>query len=476
MNAITTDTQDALAQARMHTLAQRLAQATDEEQLRLHPLPKHAIAEEEEHLRRHYALVLAALLSAQAQVSESQSRLFMLLLDSMKLGEARAALFEEARALQPNALIEAARLIREEEWAEELLIDALVLLRLDSPLDEETAHLVGELTALLKLNVDVVEWRASHAAQILGLQAERGSEVLIECWPERIPYRITSKKLTDGLDGGLWYLDRDLTIHHSWSAKNAILFFKDACNLHTLMENGLVSIENCQIIYPLMNFLGAGELKIFNSKIHGKYNKRSIAIKNTGFRALISNSFFSTPGANAIWIENGDLALKECEFESCGGEVDYAGAITILKKINHNIENCEFKNCSGKTSGSIYTKFLKNLANCNFHNSQSLELKKCSNIGIFSVETLGDPAIENSNFFNSSVNLGNSVSGSSARKPFLYGLSSAADLMNTPSLLVKKSTFNNSNIYYYDKLEKTTIHKQCTFEQGKTVKFEFFEQ
>ena len=57
-------------------LLNTLTAAADEEQLQLHPLPEHAAVAQEEHFRRHYALLLAAMLTSQASISEPQTRLF----------------------------------------------------------------------------------------------------------------------------------------------------------------------------------------------------------------------------------------------------------------------------------------------------------------------------------------------------------------------------------------------------------------
>ena len=89
-------------------LIDQLTRAADEEQLLLQPLPPHSAVGQEEHLRRHYALLLAALLATQPQVSEAQNRLFLLLLHSLQLSDIRAALFEEARALENDTLLETA--------------------------------------------------------------------------------------------------------------------------------------------------------------------------------------------------------------------------------------------------------------------------------------------------------------------------------------------------------------------------------
>jgi len=109
-------------------LRDTMKRAADNEQLKLKPLPEHIIAPQPEHLRLHYALLLAALLSAQKTISETQTRLTCLLLDAIQLGDIRGALFEQARKLDEETLINAARLIRDAGLARHLLVDALVLL------------------------------------------------------------------------------------------------------------------------------------------------------------------------------------------------------------------------------------------------------------------------------------------------------------------------------------------------------------
>ena len=89
-------------------LLDTLTRAADEEQLRLRPLPEHAAATQAEHLRRHYALLLAAVLTAQPTVSEPQTRLLRLLLDALKLGDIRGPLFEQARKLTEHVKVVAA--------------------------------------------------------------------------------------------------------------------------------------------------------------------------------------------------------------------------------------------------------------------------------------------------------------------------------------------------------------------------------
>lgn len=213
-------------------LLETLARAADEEQLKLHPLPEHAAANQAEHLRQHYALLLAAVLTSQASISEAQTRLLRLLLNSLKLGDIRAQLFEQARALEPAPLLEAARLIREAGFAEHLLVDMLVLLRLDAPLTDEAARLAGELAAFLGLDETVLATRARDAVEILGLDvastdanptedapAPAHSPILIslaQYWPARLRQPLTLEALKAGLQGGIWELSEDMAVHFPW--------------------------------------------------------------------------------------------------------------------------------------------------------------------------------------------------------------------------------------------------------------------
>ena len=154
-------------------LLDTLTRAADEEQLRLRPLPTHAAATQAEHLRQLYALLLASVLTAQPAVSEPQTRLLRLLLDALKLGDIRGQLFAQARELEPAPLLEAARLIREAGFAHHLVVDVLVLLRLDAPLGDEAARLAGELAAFLGLTETDLATRAGDASDILGLNTTK---------------------------------------------------------------------------------------------------------------------------------------------------------------------------------------------------------------------------------------------------------------------------------------------------------------
>ncbi len=184
-------------------LFETLKRAADAERVRLNPLPTHALAQADEHLRRQYALALTAALSAQETVSATQSRLLLLLLESLALGDQRAALFETVRGWDEEAaLTQALQAVRQADAAHSLVVDVLVLLRIDAPLTEPLSALVADMADFLGVNAPTLTERASHAAAILGLGAEPTdtmAAILSEHWPARLPQRLTLEALQAGI-------------------------------------------------------------------------------------------------------------------------------------------------------------------------------------------------------------------------------------------------------------------------------------
>jgi len=330
----------------MH-LIDTLTRAADAEQLRLHPLPTHAAAEQEEHLRHHYALLLAAVLTAQPQVSETQSRLLVLLLDALALGDLRAALFEEARALEEDTLLEAVRLVREAGYSEHLLLDVLVLLRLDAPLSDDAVRLAGELAAFLSLDAEQMQTRAQNAAEILGL-GEQTATPLASIWPEHLPRPLTAEALRQGLQGGLWYLNSDLAVNFAWQAENAILLFSQGAKLKTDCHAGEIQISGCRLNLAQLEFLGQGEVVVKDCDWDGTYTAPCYALSCTGMDLEVVRSRFSTRSASTIYTINSTLNINESEFNKCGWEEYNAGAINFFGEKNGLSQNVALKNASAK--------------------------------------------------------------------------------------------------------------------------------
>lgn len=434
------------------TLIEFLSVAADAEQVSLQPLPPHATLEEEEHLRRHYALILAALLTAQEQVSETQSRLLVLLLDSLGLGDIRAQLFDTARNLEPDTLLEAARLIREANWQQELLVDALILLRLDAALSADTVKLIGELAAFLGIDANQVELRANHAAQILGL-GDNTDEILAQHWPQHIPYQLTAEQLQQGITGGLWFVNEKLEVNFSWQASNAVFIFEQGASIYTDGHTNTTELKNCQLNLGELFFAGVGKVSMDGCTWHGSYTAASYAFFSIGVAANINNCEFITKNATAITINGANIIVKGCRFVMCGSRDKQAGAIYHANSnaTQNNIESCHFNGCIGQLSGAIWTHNLNNVNSCEFIDCTSINTIKKTNLAVYTKNQIqGNPAINNSTFRNSCLSIG--LANWSSSKCF-----------------IRDCRLDKSNIYYHNKTLTNSIHYGCIFNDGTTI-------
>lgn len=434
-------------------LIEFLSTAADAEQVRLQPLPSHAIAKEEEHLRRHYALILAALLTAQEQVSETQSRLLVLLLDSLGLGDIRAELFDTARNLEPDTLLEAARLIREANWQEELLVDALILMRLDAPLNADTVKLIGELAAFLGLDAEQVELRANHASQILGL-GDTANETLVQHWPQRVPYELSAEKLQQGINGGLWFVNRKLEVNFPWQASDAVFVFSPNASIYTDGHKDTTMLSHCQLHLAKLVFTGVGKVHIKNCNLYGNYIKASEAVSSSGVIVSVNNCEFNTENATALVVTEAKLYISNCRFIQCGSESKISGAVyhkNSSECLGQSITNCYFKNCIGKLSGAIWSYNLKKIDSCEFIDCRSTSIEGVKNLAVFTAnEAQGKPSINNSVFRNSSLSIGSTWWGGN-------------------EIFIKDCQIDKSNVYYHNKYSSNTIHSDCVFNGGSAI-------
>jgi hypothetical protein len=155
-----------------HFNLQRLLQATDALKPELYPLPRHYVAQFDEHTRESYATLLAAMLLAGGDVSANASRLFAMLLTSLGLGPIQAWLFEQANQLNQQQLKQFLQLALAEKLAPSFVLDALILSRLDSPITDGQSQLLSELVALLELPEQELPVLSFFASKVLGLPFE----------------------------------------------------------------------------------------------------------------------------------------------------------------------------------------------------------------------------------------------------------------------------------------------------------------
>lgn len=447
-------------------LLDTLTRAADEEQLRLRPLPDHAAASQPEHLRRHYALLLAAVLTAQPTISEPQTRLLRLLLDALKLGDLRGTLFEQARELTPEPLLEAARLIREAGFAHHLVLDALVLLRLDAPLGDEAARLAGELAAFCGLDENQLATRAADAFEILGLDGVEDSTdaedpdaprplLLAEIWPNRLRQPLTREALRCGLQGGMWLLDTNLDVDFPWQADNALLFFKNGATLNTFAKEGEIKLADCRLVDAALDFQGTCSIALERCDWQGDYDPaaKRTALRSNGQALTVTNCTFSTRNAQTIAVQNSNLTVTGSRFIRCGhGEMN--GGALFHTGSSRKIENCYFDQCGAACGGALWVDVLFGVHGCEFVSceSRALQEKNGGNIAVYALKNSASPVLKRCVFRFASLNVGNSFDGSGRRI--------AADCQ-----------FVGSNFYYY-KNDHHTFCNNCTFDGGSVIEIQ----
>jgi len=458
-------------------LLDTLTRAADEEQLRLRPLPEHAAATQAEHLRQHYALLLASVLTAQPAVSEPQTRLLRLLLDALKLGDIRGQLFAQARELEPAPLIEAARLIREAGFAHHLVVDVLVLLRLDAPLGDEAARLAGELAAFLGMNEIELATRAGDACDILGLNAGDGHSInsgtgkdadgndgadnipseppllLADLWPGRLSQPLTVEALRGGLQGGLWLLEVNLDVDFPWQANDAILIFRNGTTLNTFAKAGEVKLIDCRLIDAALDFQGACSITLERCDWRGNYDPEAqrTALNLVGQALTVTDCLFSTHNARAIVVQDNTLNLTGSRFTRCGHVGGNGGAIWH-SDYSRKIENCCFDRCLAACGGALWVNALYGVNKCEFVACESrlLQDEQAGDVAVFAKGAKAPLAISDCVFRQTSLVIGDSCDGSGAA-------------------FVISTQFQKANIYYHNRYSKNTIARDCVFLEGRAL-------
>lgn len=450
-----------------------LAGAADEEQLQLQPLPEHAAALQTEHLRQHYAMLLAAVLTAQPAISETQTRLLRLLLDALKLGDIRGQLFEQARNLEPEPLLEGARLIREAGFAHHLVVDALILLRLDAPLGDESTRLAGELATFLGLDEAELTTRVQDTVDILGLnmatkEHKEGAEaneddvtegstepssLLAELWPSRLSQPLNKQALRSGLQGGLWLVDADLSVDFPWQASDAILLFRNGATLNTFAKEGEVKLADCRLADAVLDFQGTCAVTLNRCNWQGYYDPaaKRTALNSIGQQLTVTKCQFSTCNARAIALRDSVLTMTGTRFSRCGHAELYGGAIFQPSSYHTwSIKDCCFDHCRAARGGAIYSESLRaHISQCEFIACESLELKdkQGGNVAVYASES-STKVIFGSVFRKTSV--------------FIHGASGGLS-----SFYLTGTQFQQGDIYYTGSYSNLLCN--CSVESGRTI-------
>lgn len=190
-----------------------LLQALDRIKPELKPLPQHFITSQDQHTRELYATLLAAVLLSDGQVSEPQSRLFGMLLQSMQLEPVPARFFELAQQLDAGQLKCAIRGIQ--PIGQSFTLDALILARSSTPLHQQQLQLIAELFDALDIGQEIASITEATAFALglsdkpesseINVGITSKSPVLQELWSHsEAGYLFNKGVWTDPATGLMW--------------------------------------------------------------------------------------------------------------------------------------------------------------------------------------------------------------------------------------------------------------------------------
>lgn len=386
-------------------LAKMLARANENKKLGKSLNKKHHayINKLDEHSRHQFALILASVLTSLPSITDLQTSLFQEILDAFNLGDVRGSLFEDSRDISFNVLREAVTVVKDASLEKLLLVDCLVLLLSSGELSSETKSLIGELADFMGVDAITLSKLTSEADEILGFGKDKFQDILEEITPGTKSKRLTEEALSEGISGGLWYIDKDLKVTFPWQADDAIFVFERGASLLTDTDtcekkiSGEMKITGCKFVNASLVFhmdIHNDQVSIDQCEWQGEYLRKDLSTVLTIKKGKLSvrNSKFVTPKACAIHgnpfeykDSDGDIGLsrckvevENCEFVDCGHIDMEAGAVIISDPLYDSnctgkIINSTFLRCRGKYAGALYAAKLDDLTltNCEFISCES---------------------------------------------------------------------------------------------------------
>lgn len=437
-------------------VAQSLTQLADREILELQPLLPHAYAEAEAHVRQHYGLALAALLASQTQISENQTRLFRLLLGSLGLGDARAALFESVRGWDAEHLSETLRTLRAATMGRGLLLDMLLLMRVDAPLSGATSQLLANFAVVLDVSTAELAELAYYAQCLLAIDMAE-SDPLVQAfravWPSQIPQRLQAEQLQGELAAGFYWVEGYFEVNQPWSAHAATFLFAPGALIRTTLagNQSAVKLSSCRFVGAQLAYQGAGHLQVEQCDFVGDYptaaEQATTALHVQGLKLTVNDCRFRTVNARAVLADGAELQVQRCWFSQCGSAHLDGGALYHHSR-GRQVSHSHFADCVGARGGAIWVYDLYGIANCEFLRCRSAALAEQGggDIALFCRNNAATPYVTGCTF--------------QATSAYIHGVSS----YNTGCA---NSQFERANLYWSN--GSGTLVSNCTFLDGRVI-------
>lgn len=342
----------------------QLIETIQTEKIKLQPLATHVLQQHDKHTQDSYGTLLAAVLQNPPQVKSGAASLFDMLLTACGMPSRQAQLFERAKNLQPTELAEIIRIISEGQLAEVFLLDCLILMRIDSEINEEDVRLLAELSELFKLEDAQLAALISVAEHILGLSTlqafpEELNLYNVGHWHEFIYQKISKSDLMVGISGGMWFVCDELLMEEGWSISNAELLFSQIGLIETHAHNVKVDITDSKLINPRLVFSASVSIGITGSHLVGEYfidSKLTACIFDGVTSINISQTIFETYQARSILAFDSPLKVQSCTFKNCGNLHMVGGAFAIQTRNENTFNSSKFINCTSKLGGALALK------------------------------------------------------------------------------------------------------------------------
>ena len=455
------------------------------------PLQPHALSRLPEPEKKLYATLLTMLVSNQP-ITENQVRLFSMLLISMGLEDDLQPLYANIKNIDKASVLEFCQMCDTHDLAISFLMDALTLCRLTNALSESQVKSISELVNLLRLDATDLAEVLHLSNVVLGERVtitEDSNEQIISSLSQ-LRLNFDYEKLTPwhefgyqpirdetqikaGLEGGLWLIDKPLSLYSGVTLNNAnILFIKqgslsvDTKDFESVDNDEVIKINGCQMIGANISIVGSppeasGGMNIFGGfgTVGPKPTPRNqkMSINDTAFvnstvsckdmgRLTVANTLFTSDKAHNfrqdyLILENVEsLDLDGCWLTNCP-------QIALLFENNdkyskYAIKNTLFSECGDIEShkaGAIYLnqsldvrEFI--IKGCEFVDNRS---NQGSDINIESGIWSGQLNIEDTRFINTNIEL----------KPSIKSIFITRHMgSKTKGLLIVNSQFENTSL------------------------------
>lgn len=144
-----------------------LMQTLDAAKIKLHPLPKHYLADKfDTRTKELYASLLGSVMLSNSRISDIEHRLFTMLLASLAIDVKVDQYLNNLDTLEVQELFEQ---LENDDEKQVLIFDSLLLSRCTSPLTTEQVKLISELSDLLSIGTDDLIYTVYWAGKVLGL-------------------------------------------------------------------------------------------------------------------------------------------------------------------------------------------------------------------------------------------------------------------------------------------------------------------